>query len=729
MDHGTRLNTALEGRYRIESLLGRGGMATVYLADDVRHGRRVAIKVLESATSGGAADERFLREIRIAARLSHPHILALHDSGEVDKLRYYVMPYVAGESLRDRMGREGALSAAEAVRLCAEVADALDYAHRQGIIHRDIKPENIMLQEGHALVADFGIASAYAASETRGLTLDGTVVGTPAYLSPEQVNGDALDGRSDLYSLACLLFECLTGSLPFSGTAMAMMAQRVMGEAPSVQTLRSDIPDGVAGVVQRALTNDPSGRFQTGSELAAALRDPGPAKPRTARPAIVVLPFANLSSDPENEFFSDGLTEEIIADLSSVRALSVISRTSAMRLKGTDKDVRTIGRELGVRYVVEGGVRKAGERLRITAQLVDASADEPIWGERFNGTMEDVFEVQERVAREIVSALNVTLTSDEDRHLRDRPVEDVKAYELFLQARQELRRYGPGVDRGMALLARAREIEGDTIPLRALEAVGKVERVRAGMAEDHSGLDEAEATALAILEEDPDKAYAYGHGLLGFVAYEKGDMGAAIRHFRLSLERDPNDVDRLFFLGVTYSGTGQNERALATARRLVECDPLSPAAWLLSMATSWFVGRAAEGLASGLRALELDPAHTVGRWATGYTQLLVGQVEEARKNADLLLATAPGMEDAVAYVDGVAGMDGHHQFHLAEVFAMAGEHDRAIDLLEDSVSSMHPHLFIRSICPFLESLRGTPRFEAYAARADQLSEAFAQMLG
>jgi serine/threonine-protein kinase len=750
MDVVSQLNQALAGRYRLGPELGRGGMATVYRARDLRHGRPVAVKVMEGSGDRGTADARFQREIQVAARLSHPHILPLHDSGEADGLRYYVMPYVAGETLRERLEEGGPMPVEEAVRLCSEVAQALDYAHRTGIVHRDIKPENVLLHEGHALVADFGIASAHNTVEGPGLTVDGAVLGTPAYLSPEQVKGAAVDGRSDLYSLACLLYECLSGSLPFTGTALAMMAQRLIGEAPSVRNVRADVPEALASAIRRAMAPEPDARYATGADFAQALREPSPAPAAAAtsseRPSVVVLPFANLSSDPENEYFSDGLTEEIIADLSSVKGLSVISRTSAMRLKGTDRDVRTIGRELRVRYVVEGGVRRAGDRLRITAQLVDAAADEPVWSERFNGTMEDVFEVQERVAREIVAALNVTLTSDEDRQLAARPIENVKAYELYLQARQELRRYGPGIERGLALLARAREIEGDTIPLRALEAVAEVERVRAGLAPDHSGLDRAELTARAILEEDPEGAYAAAHGILGFVAYERGDILKAIQHLEASLERDPNDVDRLFFLSVTLSGSGQRGKSLETAARMVACDPLSSMTWMSNTAVRWFVGKYAEALSSGHRTMELDPGHTMARWTLAYTQLLLGQTEAAARHVRILQDTAPTMiytgqlagmvaalegrsEEAVAHVEGTPPLDSHHEFHLAEVYALAGAHDRALDLLEHSVVSFHPALYIRELCPFFESLRGHPRFEAYATEAEARTRAVARALG
>ena len=745
MDRVARLNEELEGRYRIGRELGKGGTATVYLAEDIRHGRKVALKLLDHADVG-ESDARFRREIEIAARLSHPHILPLHDSGRIDGLPFYVMPYVAGESLRSRLEREKRLEVDEAVRLCSEIAEGLDYAHRQGIVHRDIKPANVMLHEGHALVADFGIASLAAQADEGRLTRSGAVVGTPAYFSPEQVNGEALDPRSDLYSLACVLFECLTGELPFSGSAVAMMAQRVMGDPPSVQLLRRDVQGGLAAVVQRAMARDPDHRFQTGRELISALRSPDRVAPiEPTRPSLVVIPFTNTSADPENEFFSDGLTEEIIAALSAVRGLSVISRTSAMRLKGSDKDVRTIGRELGVRYVLEGGVRKAGDRLRITAQLVDTASDEPVWAERYMGTIEDVFELQESVAREIVSALDVKLSSSEDRQLSQRPHPSVRGYELFLRARQEMRRYGPGIERGLGLVDEARRIAGDSIPLRVLASTAKIEMIRSGAAPDRSGLDEAAATARAILEEDPRGAYVLGQELLGFVAYERGDMLQAITRFRAATRREPNDVDMLFYIGVSYIGVGMHDESFEVARRLVECDPLSPMSWLLSTAVTWFVGRAAEGLSAAQRAVELDPNHLIVRWARGYTNCILGRPVDAVQDAEAIASIAPGVfygrqlaaliaaqegrpEEALTHVEGIIGLDHHHQFHLAEPLAAAGAADRAIDLLDAAVKSFHPPFYLESHCPFFEPLRGEPRFEAIVRTARENSAALTARL-
>jgi serine/threonine-protein kinase len=732
------LAAALADRYRIERELGRGGMATVYLAHDARHGRRVAIKVLDPALAASLGAERFLAEIRTTASLQHPHILALYDSGQAASDLYYVMPYVEGESLRARLDREGRLPLEDAVAIASEVADALDHAHAAGIVHRDIKPENILLSGRHAVVADFGIARAVADTKSERLTQTGHVLGTPAYLSPEQVLGDPLDGRSDIYSLGCLLFECLTGELPFAGPGMAMLAQRIIEPPPSARARRSDVPAHVDRAIMRAMATDPRERTATGAELIAALTTAGSGPvaeaPRDDRRAIVVLPFSNQSADPDNEFFSDGLTEEIISDLAGIRSLRVTSRTSAMQLKGTAKDLRTIGRELGVRYVLEGSVRRAGDSLRITARLVDAATDAQLWSGKYGGTMSDVFEVQERVAREIVSALGITLSADEDRRLARRPIEDVRAFELYLHARQELRRYSAAaLDRGEALLRRAVEIEGATAALEAWQAWGEVARVRAGIAKGSDSLDAAAAVARKLLADTAGAPY--GHAILGLIAYERGELVEGVRHFTAALETEPNDADSLFYLGICYIGAGHFERGRAAAERLMAVDPLSPLAWLLTGIVHWWTGHVRDGLPSLARAVELDPGNLIAHWTLGYALALAGDLSGATREAELLDAQAPelpytvqllgltlGMtgrkEEARRVLAGATGLDSHQKFHLAESFTMAGDTGRALELLEEAVhGGFYPGDFITRHCPFFESLRGVPRFEAVAAES------------
>ncbi len=744
------LAAALADRYRLEREVGKGGMATVYLAQDLKHHRRVAIKVLHPQLAASVGGDRFLAEIRTTANLQHPHILPLFDSGRVTlaapphgaegEILYYVMPFIEGESLRDRLTREKQLPLEDSLQIMREVADALDYAHRAGVVHRDIKPENIMLSGGHAIVADFGIARAVGDEHSTRLTQTGAVVGTPAYLSPEQVTGEPLDGRSDLYSLGCVLYECLTGEIPFAGPAMSTMAQRVVAPPPSVRARRTETPSQVDQLVARAMATQATDRFSTGREMVAALVAPRRESRRDGRQAMVVLPFANQSPDPENEYFSDGLTEEIISALSGIKSLSVISRTSAMQLKGTTRDVRTIGRDLGVQYVLEGSVRKAGNSLRITTRLIDAASDAQLWGDKYGGTMDDVFEVQERVAREIVKALGISLTSDEDQRLARRAIEHPQAFEWYLQARVEFRRYGSSIDHGMALLDRAIAIEGQTPPLRALAAWAQVSLVRSGHAAGRGGLDEAEAVARALIEEAPEAPY--GHALLGFIAYERSRAADAVRHLLAALEREPNDADNMFYLVVSYIAAGQEFRAVDAAARLMASDPLSPLAWMTAGIAPWFTGQVGDALASLVRAVELDEKNLLALWSLGYAYALDGQMTESAKVAETLRLKDPDFtytrhllalvaavdgrrDDALRQLDGVEGLDAHHHLHLAEAFAMAGETDRALSLLEEAVhQGFHPYNFIVDYCPFLAPLRETPRFAVVAALARKRSDEF-----
>src|SRR5678816_431859 len=340
---------ALENKYRISRELGRGGMATVYLAEDLRHGRDVAVKVLHPDLSSALGADRFLREIRLAARLNHPHILPLFDSGEAEGFLYYVMPYVEGESLRDLMNREGRIPVDQACTIARSVAGALDYANRNKIVHRDIKPENIMINEGEAMVMDFGIAKAVTAASNDTLTQIGMVVGTPAYVSPEQAAGEIeIDGRSDQYSLGCVVYEMLSGERPFSGpTAQAVLTKRFTEPVPELRKKAKDIPEETEAAVAKAMSQDAARRFTTSGEFAKAMVPLVVTTP-TATPApegvqavksIAVLPFTNTSNDPDNEYFTDGMAEEIINALSKVAALRVVSRTSSFAFKGKSEDI------------------------------------------------------------------------------------------------------------------------------------------------------------------------------------------------------------------------------------------------------------------------------------------------------------------------------------------------------------------------------------------------------
>jgi len=764
---GTRI-----GHYEILGSLGAGGMGEVYRAADRTLGREVALKILPAALAGDPGRiERFRREARAVATLNHPHIVTIYSveqaapspastGSEQTVVHFLTMELVEGTPL-DRLILPAGLPVEMLVTMATQLADALAAAHDKGIVHRDLKPANVMVTgSGRVKVLDFGLAKVTEASsagtelETIAQTSDGIVMGTMPYMSPEQVEGQAVDTRTDIFSLGVMLHEMATGARPFQGGSQAALLSAILRDVPaSVSHARPGIPGELGDLISRCLEKDRERRLQTAASLREALETlgrrlaSGPVTRRTdsgqgrARRSIVVLPFANLSPDAANEYLGDGLTEEIITDLSKVRALSVISRTSAMQLKGAKKDARTIGRELGVQYVLDGSVRKAGNSLRITAQLIDAAADAQLWSEKYSGTMDDVFEVQERVSREIVRALDITLTSDEHRRLAERPIADPRAFELFLQARQEIRRYA--ADRAVTLVREAIRIEGETPPLTALLTWTKVLQVRSGVGRDRALLDEAEGEVRRLLVRVPGESY--GHSLLGHIAYERGRMPEAVHHLKLALDLEPNDSDTLLMLTITYSGAGQNAPALDTARRMMACDPLSHLSWMAVGVPPWFVGEAAQGIPALQRGLEIDPHNFIIHWCIGYAYALLGRMADALRHAKILHDMGPAVpytRQLLSLIDGLEGrpgaaleriaaldvapLDPHHLFHLGESFIVAGEHDRGLELLERSVPGFYPYLYLAHYCRFLDPVRETPRFKAVLATARELMETFPQ---
>src|SRR5881409_407674 len=634
-----RLNAALGGRYAIERELGSGGMATVYLADDLKHRRKVAVKVLRPELASAIGPERFLREIEIVAKLNHPHILALYDSGEADGFLFYVIPYVKGESLRQRLHREKLLPIEEAIGVTRHAASALDHAHAHGVIHRDIKPENILLHEGEAMVADFGIALAVTGGGQR-LTDRGVWVGTPEYMSPEQALGDrALDARSDVYSLGCVLYELLAGEPPYTGpTAQAVMAKRLTDPVPGVRRLRATVPAGVEKALRKALATEPADRFGTTAAFAEALTQSAaaPQRPRS----IAVLPFTNLSPDPENEYFADGITEDVIAQLSKIRSLKVISSTSVMPLKKREGSLREIAARLEVAAVLEGSVRRAGDRVRIVAQLIDAETDHHLWAETYDRQLTDIFAIQTDVALQIAAALKAELSPDEKSRLHQEPTSDLQAYQLYLQGRHCYLRYtAEGSRRGIEYFEQAVAKDPNYALAYAALAMVYTELAETGSlrpGEAYARARDASAKALAL-----DLGLGEAHCMLAYItAVCDFNWVSAEQEFKRALELTPNSADTHDLYGRMCLALERNDEALAMERRAQELDPLAHRADVARALLR--AGRYDEALQAATHAVELDPHYARGHATLGWAYLKKGIVKQGVAELEIAVSLSPG---------------------------------------------------------------------------------------
>jgi len=659
----------IDDRYELTGELGRGGMATVHRALDRRHGREVAVKVMLPEIAATVGPERFLREIGIAARLQHPQIVPVFDSGEHQGQLYYVMPLIAGESLADHLRQQGRLPVDEAVRLVSEVAEALDYAHDQGVLHRDLKPANILLSRGHAMLADFGLARTRDAlgeqGETQVMTGPGTLLGTPLYASPEQIAGAAELGPSaDVYGLASVLFELLTGHPPFTGgNVHSLLARRLVEDAPRLTASGATVPPSCDQAVARALAREPGARFESAGAFAAALAgaaDGAATVTATGDRSIAVIPFDNLSPDAGDSYLADGLTEEITADLSKVRSLRVIARNSTAAARQRTGDLREVARVLDVRYLLEGSVRRAGPQLRITAQLIDGTTDAHLWAEKYSGTMDDVFAMQERIAAAIVDELRVQLADDTPRTAR---VTDIETYELYLRARYLSGQSVMRMPEALECLEQAIARDPQFAP--ALTAMGTVltyaaifgvvparptwARVR-DLAERAITIDpelgvgyELLASVAAYLDWDWREAgrlYAKAASLepgLGFDRFLHawylamvGDLEAAARQSSAGRRLDP-----LSFFGQVIDGavqifTGQHDQAMAALDRLIAQDPKFPEGYHIKGYSQLLRGDHASALATLEQAVEHSGRASWPTAKMGCALVGLGRVEEAR---------------------------------------------------------------------------------------------------
>ena len=689
------LATALADRYRLDRELGRGGFAVVYRAQDLRHDRPVALKVLHAEVTHSIGAERFEREIRLAARLQHPHILGVFDSGEIEGRLWFAMPFIDGEALRDRMAREHQLPIADAVSIAREVADALDYASTQGVVHRDVKPENILLSGRHAMVADFGIARALSPG-AGSLTQTGMSIGTPGYMSPEQAMGEAVDVRSDVFALGCVLHEMLAGEPPFPGPNPQSVITRMLTEVPrAVNTTRSGVSESLALVVRRALEKTPADRYQSarefGDALAAAMASPAlettahaftgaraTTKSNRSRTAaflavplvlvlvgagvwryaqrdsgaprgMAVLPFESAGAG-EDAVFADGVTEEVRGKLAAIPGLRVIARTSSSLYRASKLPLPDIGRELGVQYLLTGHIQIASDssgqrKVRVTPELINVKDGGVTWQQQFDAVLSDVFTVQSHIATQVASALDIPLAAAIQNNLDSRPTQNIEAYREYLlgekastaMARADSKSLGealPHYERAVALDSTFGLAWGRIALVRVMQFNANPEEQLARSAED------AAARAIRLAPNEPQARRANSRMLRSV----KKDYAAALAQIDSGLSRSPNDAELLSNAASLAAILSHWDDAVTRAQRAYAIDPRNAYAAAQLAKTLHIVRRFADADVYYAKALELSPGNIATTEDRAINQISLGNLAGAKAVVAEALATADSTE-------------------------------------------------------------------------------------
>ena len=736
------LQTALGTGYKVERELGGGGMSRIFVADESGLGRKVVIKVLPQEMRANMSVERFLREIQVAAQLQHPHILPLLTAGTTLSSPFFTMPLVQGEPLDVRLNRDGALPVRETVRLLREVASALAYAHEQGVVHRDIKPANIMLSGDSAMVTDFGVAKALNAggSDKVGtLTVAGFSLGTPAYISPEQAAADPdADHRSDIYSFGAMAYELLSGQTPFGARSPQRLFAAHLTESPKpLDDLRPGLPAPLVSLVMRCLEKDPADRPATAREIVRALDllatpsgsfgGTGQRVAEKHQPSIAVLPFSNLSSDPENEFFSDGVTEEILNTLAALPGIRVAARTSSFAFKGERGHVQEIGQQLGVESVLEGSVRKAAKRVRISAQLVNVSDGCCLWSEQYDRDLEDIFAIQDEIARTIVGHLRVRISGGRHMTVEGRRPDTVEAYELYLRGRHCWNQRGM-LPKAMRYFQQSLQKDpdyalanhglADAYGVLGLYAFARADTV----------MPRARQLAERAVALEPGLAEA--HTTLGFIQTLAWDWKAAERSFLRARELNRRYALAYSFSAWLFTTLGRGAEAVDAARHAQSLDPLSPVTNGILALVLYHTRDYSEAIRQSERVLDLEPNSFLALMASSLSYSEKGQSAEAIRAAERGVSLSPEVLFlrallGAAYAKG-GQADGAHVI-LADlerraktqyvapvlqswILAQLGETDRAFDALEKAYAERACTLGLGMRFPLYDSLRDDPRF-------------------
>jgi serine/threonine protein kinase/Flp pilus assembly protein TadD len=689
--------------YKIIDKLGEGGMGVVYKAEDSKLKREVAIKFLPNIISKSKEDKtRFENEAQAAASLNHPNIATIHAIEEKDSQIFIVMEFINGPELKSRID-EGPITLEESLNIIEQIANGLAAAHHKGIIHRDIKSSNIMLtQSGQVKIMDFGLAKVKGSSQ---ITKVGTTIGTAAYMSPEQAQGTKVDNRADIWALGVIFYELLTGRQPFKGEFEQAVIYSILNIEPEpVSTIKPDVPLKLEQITKKLLSKDVDLRYQDVTSFLSDLKDYKnkklESKPDNEK-TIAVLPFENISPDKETDYFADGLAEELIINLSRIKEVSVVARTTSMQYKGTKKDVPTIGKELGVRYVMEGSVRKFKDDLRISVQFIDVSKGTQLWGETYKGKLEDVFDIQEKVSKEIVDALMLKLSPVEKVELSKRPTLNAEAFDCYLRGRNFLyNRTKSNLDFAILLFQKAVELDSRFAGAYAGlgEAYGTMYRDFDRL---ESWLDKALDVSLKALMYDPSLSEAYAS--MGLAYFGKNQLDEALTATKKAVELDPNNINAYWILSRIYISTDRDKEAIEALEKLVKINPHFLAAYPDLHASYERLNDKKnhdriiqEALKVYPEYLVLHPEDAYRRMSYAVTLAINGERDKAINEGEKALELSPN--------------DPIMMYYGANLYSRLMEKDKAVELITAAVKNGYENFEWIKRDPDFDNIRKEPGF-------------------